>query len=649
MSKKFEKIVNSPHRAFKRAKDKLLDWEIKGENPKIKVEMGEKEATITVPVKQVKQGVKGVGIGLSGIAQFLFWALKYGLLDNHLTRKLEKEFGKIKTTKKTSDGKSKNSKFKAFIKKNPNLAGHISYYLATCIMTLATIAGVDLSKEDSVIKETVKEWTTDFKSWASDLFEGDKENDDGVYEISGDSKIKDINNTVPHLRAVSTNQSQSQFVKQAVQEYWDEIAVALTELETYRAAPKLHSGETRYTNGLGLTWYYWYDNNGKLHQRANKKSNTLTLNKNQVYEQVRMHLMYETLPALYEAIKPYDNITPQMQIALLMVGYQRPADMKSIAKKLAVATTVQQVADAFADVSNVPSKWRDGTRVRRYTCALYAIGAISAEQMLDWTRDSFSMINVNTVYKNGHFVITQQNVEYLLGRSRKGTNTVREFLSNFDTGRDIVAEIKKSDKQFKFDEKQSESSSEKSMALVNKADKKFKKGKYEDAEKLYVEALSLNPDNMEAYSSLALTYKMLGDKNNSEEYYTKCIKTVVKCNDHMNANKSMLLDRRVKAMTYYNAGLARYEMGIMAQESGNIAKAKEQYQLAQKNFKTAKDNAEMIGLDSEVVDLYKKAIQDAEKSIDSLKKLAFKASAAKVKKKSSINDLSQIIGDERRA
>ena len=643
MSKKFEKIVNTPHRAFKRAKDKLLDWEIKGENPKIKVEMGEKEATITVPVKQMKQGVKGVGIGLSGIAQFLFWALKYGLLDNHLTRKLEKEFGKIKTTKKTSDGKSKKSNFKAFIKKNPNLAGHIAYYLATSIMTLATIAGVDLSKDDSVIKETVKEWFMD----SSD--KEDDENTINILSIDSKSSVKDINNTVPHLRAVSTNQSQSEFVKQAAKEYWDEIAVALTELETYRAAPKKHSGEVRYTNGLGLTWYYWYDDNGNLHQRANTKSNTPNLNKQQVYEQVRRHLMYETLPALYNAIKPYNNITPQMQIALLMVGYQRPADMKSIAKKLAVAKNVQQVADAFADVSNVPSKWRDGTRVRRYTCALYAIGAISAEQMLDWTRDSFSMINVNTVYRNGHFVITQQNVEYLLGRSRKGTNTVREFLSNFDTGRDIVAEIKKSDKKFKFDEKQSESSSEKSMALVNKADKKFKKGKYEDAEKLYVEALSLNPDNMEAYSSLALTYKMLGDKNNSEEYYTKCIEIVVKCNEYMNANKSMLLDRRVKAMTYYNAGLARYEMGRMAQESGNIAKAKEQYQLAEKNFKTAKENAEMICLDSDVVDIYEKAIQDAKKSMDSLKKLAFKESAAKVKNKSVMGDLSQMVVDECRA
>ena len=76
-----------------------------------------------------------------------------------------------------------------------------------------------------------------------------------------------------------------------------------------------------------------------------------------------------------------------------------------------------------------------------------------------------------------------------------------------------------------------DSSSEKSMALVNKADKKFKKGKYEEAEKLYASALETNPDNMEAYSSLALTYKMLGDKNGSEEYYQKCIDTVVKCNE----------------------------------------------------------------------------------------------------------------------
>ena len=195
MSKDFEKIVNVPHRAFGKAKDKLLAWKISGENPKIKIEVGEKKGTITVPVKQAKQGVKGIGIGLTGTAQFLFWALKYGLLDNHLTRKLEKLFAKMKKT----DKNGKKQLWREFAKKNPNLVGHITYYLATCIMTLATVAGVDLSKEDSVIKETIKEWSMDS--------EEDEAKEDVVYVIDGNIKIKDINNTVPHLRAVSTNQS----------------------------------------------------------------------------------------------------------------------------------------------------------------------------------------------------------------------------------------------------------------------------------------------------------------------------------------------------------------------------------------------------------------------------------------------------------
>ena len=616
MSKKFEEIVNTPHRFFGDARKKL----VRGKWPKS-------------TGKRVGRSGK---IAFHSLMQFITWALKYALLDNHLTRKLEELLAETKKTNR----KGKKKLWRAFIKKNPNFMGHVVYYM----MLAATAAGIDLSRDESVIKETVKEWIAELTDDDSD--------DDNTIDIMGinvNSKVKDINNTVPHLRAVSTNQSQSEFVKQAAKEYWDEIAVALTELETYRAAPKLHSGERRYTNGLGCTWYYYYDKKGKLHQRANYKNNTKAMTKNQNYEQARRHLIYETLPALYNAIKPYDNITPQMQIALLMAGYQRPADMKHIAKKLAAAKTVQQVADAFADVSDVPSSYREGTRVRRYTCALYAIGAISAEQMLDWTRDSFSMINVNTIYRNGHFVISQQNVEFLLGRSRSNTNTVREFLADFSTGRDCIAEIKKSDKLFKFDEKEQDSNYEKSMAVVNKADKKFKQKKYKDAEKLYVEALTLNPDNMEAYSSLALTYKMLGDEKKSEEYYQKCIDTVVKCNERMNSNKSMLLDRRVKAMTYYNAGLARQEMGRMAQESGNVSAAKEQYQLAQKNFKTAKDNAEMIDLDSEIIDVYDKAIDDVKKMMDALKKLSFKASAAKMKKKSAVLDAARAKDGEYRA
>lgn len=636
MSKNFEKVVNSPIAALKRAARKLRDKKIPENTPDKIINVGETQ--IKIPVKKIKKGGKVAGISLIVLMQFIAWAVKYAVLDNHLTRKLEELLAKTKKT----DKKGKVKLWRNFVSKNPNLVGHIAYYM----MIAATGAGVDLAQDDSAIRQTVKEWVADVTD-----DEDKNEEDDGkiIYFDEGKSNIKNLNNTVPHLRAISTNQSRSKFVKQALEEYWDEIAVALTELETYRASPRLHSGENRYTNGLGCTWQYWYNDNGVLYREKNLKNNSKTMSADKNYEQVRRHLIYETLPALYNAIKPYDNITPQMQIALLMAGYQRPADMKHIANKLAVATTVQQVADAFADVSSVPSDYRDGTRVRRYTCALYAIGAISAEQILDWTRDSFSMVNVNTIYKNEHFVITQQNIEYLLGRSRPNTNTVREFLNNFDTGRKIVAGIKTSRGKFKFDEKEQDSNYEKSMAVVNKADKKFKKGKYKDAEELYIEALALNPDNMEAYSSLALTYKMLGDKHKSKDYYQKCIDIVNKCNSYMNSNKSMLLDRRVKAMTYYNAGLARMGMGRLAQDAGKISEAKKEYNLAKGNFETALENAKIIDLDSDIINIYEEAIKDAQLKIGALQKLAFNKSTDKVKNQSDILDASRINMEDGRA
>ena len=157
-----------------------------------------------------------------------------------------------------------------------------------------------------------------------------------------------------------------------------------------------------------------------------------------------------------------------------------------------------------------------------------------------------------------------------------------------------------------------------------------------------MEALQVNPDNMEAYSSLALTYKMLGDKNKSKDYYQKCIDIVNKCNSYMNSNKSMLLDRRVKAMTYYNAGLARMGMGRLAEKDGNISEAKKEYNLAKGNFNTALENAKMIDLDSDIINIYEKAIEDAKSKIDALKKLAFNQSTGKVKNQSDILDASRM-------
>lgn len=145
MSKKFEKIVNAPHKVFGRAKDKLLGWKIEGENPKIKIETKDKTVTITVPEKEFKKGVRAAGVSVTGLGQFLFWAAKYLTLDNHLTRQLEKAFANKKGSKKKI--------------KHPNLVGHLVYYVLVAMVSGATWLGVrayDNDKQDDEVKDKIE-------------------------------------------------------------------------------------------------------------------------------------------------------------------------------------------------------------------------------------------------------------------------------------------------------------------------------------------------------------------------------------------------------------------------------------------------------------------------------------------------------------
>ncbi|MCM1294550.1 MAG: tetratricopeptide repeat protein [Muribaculaceae bacterium] len=112
MSETFRKIVNAPHRAFGRARQKIT-----AQNP---TSTGGKIA-------------RGAGIGLSGMMQFLLWATKYFALDNHATRAMERGFSKM-TVGKNKEGNPK--KISSFAKKYPNLSSHLLYYTM-----LAMVAG----------------------------------------------------------------------------------------------------------------------------------------------------------------------------------------------------------------------------------------------------------------------------------------------------------------------------------------------------------------------------------------------------------------------------------------------------------------------------------------------------------------------------
>lgn len=593
--------------------------------------------------ENARLGLKYSGVTLLWIVEHLTRVLNLALFDNAALRGMEDAFGK---QKKRLSGDSASSKVKAkisnTIKNNPVLASYLVYYM---MMAGVLFGGHVISRDDNQNKKEkankevkAKQSENEPVVTITERGEVNKEAQVNVNQIEQTADIKTI------------NPEDAQFVKQALAEYWPEVAVGLTELETYRATPKRHGSESRETNGLGCTWSYTYDSAGRLHRNANALGKTKTRDKAGNYEQCKRHLLYETLPALKQAISNKQNIGAQQAVALVMAGYQRPSDMKGIAERISNAKTVQQVADAFSYYPGA-EKWREGTLKRRWWCAAYAIGIITAEDLLNLPRDAFSGININNVYRNGHFLFGAETVEYALNRAKTGEKSnVKVFLSDFEEGKKILAHVSAGQSvRPKSDLKEAQQNAqdmqiEESMKKLNSADRAFAAGKYQQAVDLYQAAIDADADNMEAYSSLALTYKKLGDEKKSISYYEKCVTAVKDGNARMNANKSLLLDREVKAASYYNAGLAREEMAKIFQDKGNVAQARENYELAVKNYKVALENAQMGELSKAKKDVYQKAIMRAQQKLQNVsknrkRKVAYNSAKQKLMQKNARQDI----------
>ncbi|MBQ8729370.1 MAG: hypothetical protein IJY77_03660, partial [Alphaproteobacteria bacterium] len=364
-------------------------------------------------------GAKVSGVGLLWIMEYLTRLLNVVLIDNVALRAMERGIGNKKTR---VAGQGKGSKVYAglsnAIKKNPAVASYVVYY---AMMVGVLIGGRALIQENDKDEPDAPKQEVKIE---------DKKEDVATETISTVDSVDLIESTAD-LQTISPEDAQ--FAKQALAEYWPEIAVGLTELETYRASPKRHGTEPRSTNGLGCTYTYYYDKNGNLYRIENSINvkKVKTFDKAGNYEQCKRHLIYELLPWVQGVIKGKSNIGAQQTIAIVLAGYQRPADMKEIARRISNAQTVQQLADAFSyypgDIT-----WREGTLKRRWWCAAYAIGVISAEDFLGLPRDAFSKININNVYRNGHFLFGTETIEYALNHARTGEkSSVRKFLSDF--------------------------------------------------------------------------------------------------------------------------------------------------------------------------------------------------------------------------
>ena len=615
MSEKFQQIVNAPHRAVGKLRKKIKDTKPKTIGGKIARVAGETTA---------------------GTTQFLLWLAKYITLDNHITRGGEKAFSKIKVGK-NKDGKDK--KFPKFIKKNPNFTAIVSWW-----MMLAAITGIGAGvKNKDKIADSVKSKIEKIKEGKDKSKDDDTVYLDKIYSVQDDA-----------------------FRQNVVNENWSEIVVGLLEFETYRGAnPKKQSGESRYTYGPGITWVYENGEqnacNGVYVDKVKKFS------EEEIWNQVRQHCLFGTevlgVAQTYLKKEGFENVTDQQILGLLFAGYQTPASLGEprikkrdkngneikdkngktvwikvpgiIPKLKQAGNDTQKIVDAFIAGTEVQKKWRDGTNKRRWWCAMYYIGKISAVDFLSMDRDAFSKIeDINTIMRDGHFVYDDSTIEYALNCKNENTGTVHEFLASHSVLNDIEQNIGKTVRH-KDKKIQDVNPSMEQMLLALKA---YEAKDYDEAIALYKKAIKLDKHNMEAYSSLALSYKKRGDITHSMDDYNQSLKMVRKHDRLVKFNKHYVHDADVESSIRFNAGLAYEEIAKLEISSGDIKSAQENYQKAKENFEKALSIAQEYGKESRAK-TYEKAVNRIERALEELsqqqenKKTAFVSGTKKIKEK----------------
>lgn len=361
--------------------------------------------------ENAQQTAKISGISALWLLEYLTRIFKTLAIDNKLLTLMDKGVVKsaeaIEQKKNKKTGKPIGEKpITKFTKKHPWVASYLVYYMLVTGMVLG--GGAVITSQINKHKEGKNQPKKEQK------------------------KIQE--ETVGILDKIDKERYAEQL--EALDRIWPEIAAMITFLETYRDVSVVQSGESRATSGFGMTWEWYVNENGVLKQR--EMISGVSHDKSYNLEQVRAHLIGETL----QRINPKDFSDKEL-VALAAAGYQRRVDITGIAKRIKTAKNNQEVADAFMYYRG-KQKWKNGTLVRRWWCAAYALGKISDKEILKLPRDSFSKIALSKVRKDNHFVLNDDVVDYAKKTAEaKGSNsTVEEFLIDFKEGKKVVSNLK---------------------------------------------------------------------------------------------------------------------------------------------------------------------------------------------------------------
>lgn len=551
-------------------------------------------------LSNIKQGkapesefIKNVFLfGLSKLFQFLSSNLiNKSLVDNNILRKLETAFENCKHDDK---------KFIQWLKKHPTISAYVSYY-ATLFMMFIMINGIvgnTVSKEQNNQDNSDKNKTVKIDTVKNDTLDNVK-----TYDLTSSTFTEDF---------FTENESL--------------IIIWLLEMETYRDTAKQHQGESRYTYGPGLTWVYTPNGKKGYIQNAcidDYKTMADNFSDKEVWEQVHRHMTYpdQGLCILQKKCKQYGitKLNTNQILGLVIASYQRPADINQIVQNIVDAKGDQQKEiDAFTTYSG-KEIWKEGTLKRRWWAAACYCGYITSEEVLALKRDGFSKVNINSIMRNGQFEMDSNTILYAKEKTKESNKTtVREFITTHKLN--IQYDDTKNKKTIQY----ADTTTNQSMQELTKALKAYNQQNYTEAITHYENSIKLDIDNVEAYSSIALSYKKLGDNYKAQQNLSKAKECYEKCCNYVNQganrirnNKALLEDHAQKAALYYNAGKARESLADIYLQQQDLQNVVRQYDLAAKNYQTSIDNANQVDYEEEThIDTYKTAKQRATQQKD---------------------------------
>lgn len=160
------------------------------------------------------------------------------------------------------------------------------------------------------------------------------------------------------------------------------------------------------------------------------------------WNQIKIHIAYqgECLRRIKNSLlsNGYKTMSAQQLLGLLFAGYQMPSVGPQIIEQLIDKNTEQEIADAFLVYPHKSTSFREGTYKRRWWCAMYYLGKINTDLIMNMKRQGFSdvdyetLIDVNDITQEYSCKLDNKTIDSAINTMNtckvRKENTVKQFM-----------------------------------------------------------------------------------------------------------------------------------------------------------------------------------------------------------------------------